>query len=380
MGNSVFILGADASVHAGAPEMRDFLDVAALVGRSEPGTADRQAFDRVGRARSELQLVHSKARFDLRNLESVFAAFEMAELFGRLGVLDVQDVPQLTKSIRRVIVRTLETSMNYRVIAGAIQPSEAYDQFARALYEIAGEGEHVSVGTFNYDVAVDFALACHFRQLDYCLQPHPLVADSVVELMKLHGSLNWGVCLNPDCRGIACCGINEFVDALEDPLAATDFRSTSVTLNVSAELPRTNHFNCRAGCGPDPVVIPPTANKLGFQAQLQPVWARAASRLAAADSIYVIGYSWPAADQFFNQLFALGSVSSQLLTRFCVVNPRQDVRVRFRDELLGQQASDRFLSLEQSGGNFNSGAISAIRRFYELGEVGPIQARTHRLK
>src|SRR5882672_30995 len=98
MGNSVFILGAGASVHAGAPVMRDFLDQAGLIGRSEPGTEDRRAFEIVTRARSELQLVHSKAQFDLRNLESVFAAFEMAEVFGRLGSLAKNDVNGLTRA------------------------------------------------------------------------------------------------------------------------------------------------------------------------------------------------------------------------------------------------------------------------------------------
>src|SRR5437667_8426579 len=127
MGNSVFILGAGASVHAGAPMMRDFLDQAAIVGRAEKGTPDREAFDIVSRARSELQLVHSKARFDLRNLESVFAAFETAELFGRLGTVAKADVSRLVASMRLVIVRTLEASMRFQVHVGAVQPSDKYN-------------------------------------------------------------------------------------------------------------------------------------------------------------------------------------------------------------------------------------------------------------
>src|SRR5262245_30803996 len=93
-------------------------------------------------------------------------------------------------------------------------------------------------------------------------------------------------------------------------------------------------------CGSDPVIIPPTGYKMDAQRSLQRVWRRAARRLAEADSIFVMSYSWPATDHFFHQLYALGSVGTSILSRFWVCDPDEKVRSRFRESLLGQQALD----------------------------------------
>jgi hypothetical protein len=82
--NSVFVLGAGASADVKVPLMREFLEVAEDIYRdSGPALASYADFALVVRARAELQAVHSKAEFDINNLESVFSAFEMAELLGR---------------------------------------------------------------------------------------------------------------------------------------------------------------------------------------------------------------------------------------------------------------------------------------------------------
>jgi alpha/beta superfamily hydrolase len=99
---------------------------------------------------------------------------------------------------------------------------------------------------------------------------------------------------------------------------------------------------CNKQCSNEPMIIPPTASKSGLHRELRTVWRRAAKRLAEADSIFVIGYSWPEGDHFFHQLYALGTVGETILSRFWVCNPNKQVRDKFRDELLGQQAKDCF--------------------------------------
>jgi len=80
MARTVFVLGAGASREGGAPLMNDFLDVAEeLLHQKRVGNA-AEHFELVLRARDSLQAVHSKAILNVRNLESVFGAFEMAEL------------------------------------------------------------------------------------------------------------------------------------------------------------------------------------------------------------------------------------------------------------------------------------------------------------
>ena len=51
------------------------------------------------------------------------------------------------------------------------------------------------------------------------------------------------------------------------------------------------------------------------------MWAHAATQLAEAENIIVIGYSLPKTDQFFPILYALGTVSKSILKRFSVFDP-----------------------------------------------------------
>src|SRR5262245_53300478 len=205
MSGTVFILGAGCSKQAGAPLMNDFLERAEEL-RTEPRlAADKESFDLVFRARNALQGVHSKSRLDLENVESLFAAFEMGEIFKRLGTLPRDEVSKLTRAIRRLITRTLELAIAYPVIersgmtlleAGshAVQPPTPYGSFVDLLSQLATKGE-VSVVTFNYDLCLDYALNCAGIPPDYCVDEFK---PKGFPLMKLHGSMNWSRCSKCD--------------------------------------------------------------------------------------------------------------------------------------------------------------------------------------
>ena len=124
----VFILGAGASKEAGAPLMRDFLDVSDSLREQQTGRT-REEFDLVFKAIAELQAVLAKAKIELDNIESVFAAFEMADLFGRLGSLKQEEVRDLTTAIKSVIVTTLESQILLRHREERLQPPNPYGNF-----------------------------------------------------------------------------------------------------------------------------------------------------------------------------------------------------------------------------------------------------------
>src|SRR3989442_5307164 len=114
MARTVFVLGAGASREGGAPLMNDFLDVAEeLFHQKRVGNA-AEHFELVLRARDSLQAVHSKAILNVRNLESVFGAFEMGRMLRRCGSLDVKDIEKLRTPLRVVITNTFELSPDIR--------------------------------------------------------------------------------------------------------------------------------------------------------------------------------------------------------------------------------------------------------------------------
>jgi hypothetical protein len=352
MSKTIFILGAGASAQGGAPVMRDFLDVARdlwALGKVGDAKAD---FERVFNAISGLKVVYSNSRLDLTNIETLFAACEMAKTLRKFpGQADSQDAADsVLRSLRKLIVRTLEISLPFNLrkgaeTRGALWPPEPYHDFAlliRHLIEESKPQHAVAVITFNYDIAADCALLHAGCPIKYGLDDsdQPAVAERVVPLLKLHGSISWGTSTD-DPKKVVPLQLGKIMNQADFTLRDEGpFRWT-----VSKDLEN-------AEMSSDPVLVPPTWNKADSHRALEKVWSSAAHELSDAENIFVIGYSMPETDSFFRHLYALGTVGSALLRRFWVFNPNKSVEPRFRD-LLGPGAAGRF--------RFNAGGISVFR-------------------
>ena len=92
-----------------------------------------------------------------------------------------------------------------------------------------------------------------------------------------------------------------------------------------------------------PIVVPPTWNKSEHHKEIENVWQTAASDLAEAENIFVIGYSLPPTDHFFRYLFALGTASDIRIRKFVVFDPHVKLGVgeRFKS-ILGPLALKRY--------------------------------------
>ena len=212
MADTVFVLGAGASKQGGAPLMGNFLETAQDLWRAGKVARTEQAFREVFQARDIFSSVHSKARLDLDNLESVFAAFEMARTIGGFASYDAADADQLTKALKTVIVTTLEETFRYYVGVRSVRAPDPYTAFAaliRRLQQDATPRHSVAVLTFNYDLGVDFALMHEGIGVDYGLTGQ---RSNGVAVLKLHGSLHWAKCSR--CGEIADWPLQKFIDGL----------------------------------------------------------------------------------------------------------------------------------------------------------------------
>ena len=334
MSKLVFILGAGCSVAAGAPTMPKFLDVAESIGRSKKlFVGDQEKFDLVFKAYDCLQSIYSKSsEIDLLNIESLFAAFEMAETTGALrGLTEPHTASQLVPAITRTIVRTIELSVKFPS-KGAPIP---YDRFC-AWFK--SRPLDVSILTFNYDLCLDWALHLAGLRPDYRLPNDGPNDRGSVDLLKLHGSLNWGHC--EQC-GIVPKRLHALTEwELNRVLAVAgpdDFR-----LAITDAISHQTCSRCSKSFREQPVIVPPTWNKGGFSSALMgTVWARAAEHLAEAEYIVIIGYSVPPTDQFFHYLYALGTMSQTRVKKILVYNPDESIEARYR-RLLGPTAISRF--------------------------------------
>ncbi|MCG9893938.1 MAG: SIR2 family protein [Fimbriimonadaceae bacterium] len=340
MSKVVFILGAGASRQAGAPLMHDFLDVARdLLSKGEvPDQEDD--FKRVFKAIGGLQRVHSKARLDLKNIESMFTVLELGNVIGRVPGINQEDIPSAINSLKRLIVTTLEKTMSFELSSDRVLPPPIYRRLGAVIRDITQRGnprQSVSIITFNYDVAVDLALLDAQLPIDYCLDTLG-ARDLSVPLMKLHGSLNWGQ--NVQTKEVKVLPIPGYVRHMNRQQRQTGNR---ILLPIGTGLPMFFREVFQEESEWSPLIVPPSWNKADYHKDLSKVWSRAADHLSEAEQIFIIGYSLPETDSFFRHLYALGSEGSDTLRRLWVFNPDESggTRERFLS-LLGPGAEDRF--------------------------------------
>jgi len=317
--------------------MKDFLDRAYNLRRYTDFDVDRASFDIVFQAIHELRTVFANSLLDLRNVESVFASFEMAELFRSLGALDQETVNKLSYSMRQLIVDTLEFSMMFeKNPQNTLVAPKPLRVFASLLGRLREKDHDVSVLTFNYDLGLDFALYRDQIPTWYALEPQGM--GDRFPLLKLHGSLNWSRC--PECKTIEVVDFNK--------AETRDSDGSRVHMRLAGRC-REVHA-CHSG-GREVAIVPPTWNKTQHHQQIAEVWRTASKKLSEAENIIIIGYSLPPTDEFFRYLFALGTVGRAWLQRLMVFNPSNEVQLRFRG-IFGPMARDRYEPFEGDKGYF----------------------------
>ncbi|MBU0515656.1 MAG: SIR2 family protein [Proteobacteria bacterium] len=137
--------------------------------------------------------------------------------------------------------------------------------------------------SLNYDILIDNALTrmyddvdldygvefTNFQRVDDWRPPRP---DKSVNLLKLHGSLNWLYC--PTCASLTITPKDKAVSTLVDhPIECDDCGSNMV-----------------------PIVIPPTFFKVMSNYFLQTIWRKAEGVLLETERLIFCGYSFPDAD------------------------------------------------------------------------------------
>jgi hypothetical protein len=339
MSSVVFILGAGASKQAGAPLMADFLDVATDLLRTNRVSEAKVHFERVFSAVGGLQAVHSKAQLDLNNIESIFTALELGRVIKRVPGIPPEDIAETIASLKEVIVRTLQATMPFPTRKSWIGVPKPYEAFAELLKHLAGEAfpaQTSSVVTFNYDVAADMALYRAGLGPNYAIDGAR--SNPGVDLLKLHGSLNWAT--ERGSRRICPLTLHQYLQKYSI-MGFEEHGETILPIGSQLQEFFGRHAQPPIEVDAEPVIVPPSWNKADYHQTLSNVWSAAASHLSEAEHIFVAGYSLPETDSFFRHLFALGSVGKAALRRLVVFNPDKTVDTRFRS-LLGPGALARY--------------------------------------
>ncbi len=331
---NVFILGAGFSADAGAPVMKDFLQRSKyLLDNPDPSlpAADREAFEGVFQFLRRLRAAQAKITLDLENIEHLFGLAEMDVEFGE------GNRGAFRRDLIFLILRTIENSIRGDLARGQWQivtkegdkpwgrrVEANYGELFAALASrkwIAGpqgigpDGQcQDTIITMNYDCFLDASLVRVGVTPDYQLPSAEYPRDwaglsARIVLLKLHGSANWLRCMSDFCKGKVWIWEGRQPDG-------------RLGYFYGAACP-----SCQRPI--EPVIVPPTWAKGGQRDIFAPIWTRALRALQQAGRVFIIGYSMPETDAFFQYMLGLALATNEEIDQVIVVNPDPDVEQKF---------------------------------------------------
>jgi len=338
---NVYVFGAGASKHVGAPLTKDFVaeGFSLLSMTDSHGKSiyplSMQKFILV--AKFIDRLYGSKLEMDVKkalNSKHVVPYFPIPSINieDLLSFVDLalrrrekwQPFEELQDALHEFIFTTLEqkTSFYHPVYYRGRTDGEldhnrnCYDKLVDYIMPV---DETNCMITFNYDLFLDWAVSRNNHDLlgDYNIEFADVEhfpsyerlhlkqrREDDVDLLKLHGSLNWARC--PHCLGL-------FLAYFRRYRQITDQSCPS--------------------CGNAhrvPVLVPPTLKKQMDIPELQCVWDRAEHFLERADTLTIIGYSFPDADIEAKWLFKRAIANNPWRPTLTLVEPKSDVREKVR--------------------------------------------------
>lgn len=341
----VFIFGAGASKDSGGPLIRDFMlqGMFYLCNQDSYNEITTSSFYKVFELVDLLYGTSFITEFDQARMQGLSHIGSMHRLqdvsiedllsFIDLGMsqevgserLEL-DYDNYKKALDNFIFETIQLETTHGDVYST-KPDGTTDH-RRTLYDMLVDyglniSDQISFITFNYDLLLDKAVSINDRDLigDYAV-PFAKVFNfdryerilrnkrlpSDVDILKLHGSLNWAVCT-----------------ACSAPHLAYYWRYT--------RLPQFHCSCCQALLAP--VLVPPSYRKsIGKYPFLADVWRKAQEVVGQADEIIVIGYSFPEADLEARWLFKKALFGRRHRPKLFVVEPEQAVREKIRSFFL----------------------------------------------
>lgn len=285
---------------------------------------DISHFLKIKKTYESLERVYANFRLNppLDNIESLFSLIDMGSQVSRFPeISNMEELGNLKSSIMEFIVRTIELKSRFIMDKRdkAIISPDLYNLFFEAVIDrliLDWDKINCSIITFNYDVALDFVLESRTDGVNYCFDELP--KSNYVKLMKLHGSINWGVCKE--------CMKTQIYRIRSAYVLSRAVSSSPIEISTKMQCD-----SCKERL--NPLLVPPTWNKTESE-DLKHVWKMAAKEISEAKKIIVIGYSLPLTDLFFPYLLALGMINILVFDGFWVFDPNQDTLNRF-ENLMG---------------------------------------------
>ncbi|MEW6401134.1 MAG: hypothetical protein AB1649_05000 [Chloroflexota bacterium] len=352
MTDNVIILGAGASVDAGIPVLANFVDkmlefgMRGMNGKEQLTNKDREVFEKVLQVRNQLDGYHGRASFDDHNIEDILSILSFNIMGG-----DDTDRDNLKWMIQG-IVRTIELTCTIKHDGelNKIQEigPEIYRYFWRKLINRFQPSNSLpSIITFNYDLVLERALFQVLINTEFgygASISEVLRKDGLV--LKYHSSL-----LSDYYYKLADARYTKFDDFPRDHIGKVlePCNPTEISEPLSVELlklhgslnfpsEKSEAYTNPMNPSNQPFLLPPVLNK-AFAGSEQKTWKVALQRLREAKNIVIVGYSLPITDIYMQYFFKAGLGPNINLNKIFVFDP-----VLFRDANSCREMEQRYES------------------------------------
>jgi len=312
---NIFILGAGFSKPAGLPTISEFYNEIKRIYLDKRFLLNKflqDCFKTVINYRNDLDKISSKTKIDLDNIEILFSYLDMDCKCSGDTTLN-----QIRKKLIYTIINTLKICTNFSEVEednnlkiiekykGAKQLNytegrkklkhslNIFEYFATVVSGKIGDRDYQfnlddSIITFNYDLILDQIFLKQNIGVNYCLESN---SKKGIKFLKLHGSANWLYC--PKCKKV-----NIYKRGYLHKIKKCD--------------------NCKHDL--EPLIVPPTWNKDSYNEKLNLIWEEAVNEIKQARRIFILGYSMPPTDMYFEFLMSLGLKNNSLIEKVYVVD------------------------------------------------------------
>jgi|GEM_PF-2594886 len=276
---TIFFLGAGASVSAGVPTFNNFRKQAILIDK-EISSKDEPIIKNL----FELVLNYWNENFNESNIEELYEAVEMREMLAEPEIITTKDIEEfIFYTIKKSSIKT----------ENSIGLFEDFLRFSLLFRPSA-------IITTNWDTILESSRQWPLESgwINYgCVKPYDPISYSEFSdygpkfcILKLHGSLNWGYCEN-------CGHIYYLTEKISDRLTSLD------GVKCNDDNCRENNFNLQRMIVPPKLskLIKPEPNSDSVSAtspyfKLVHIWKKAYNYLKLCERIFFIGYSFPETD------------------------------------------------------------------------------------
>jgi hypothetical protein len=347
MSNNVIVLGAGASSQAGIPLLAGFVDrmwefsVRGRNGSESLSNEDRMIFAKAIEVRNELDGYHGRAKFDDRNLEDILSILSFNVIAGKQS--DRNKLNWIVKAIARTIELTCTVKHDGRLDQIQTSGPDTYRKFWVNLFErFSPHGELPVIISFNYDLVLERAL---FQvlvnsiydpyknkfphqgiRLDYHYESLPTYAYGVKYVTYNGPSLErfYGTTLVP-----------------QQPAALLNVPTVEIlklhgSLNFPARKDKSDKTGTLTNSVNDPYILPPIFNKLTAN-DSRKSWEVAMSHLRSSKNIIIVGYSLPRTDIYMQYFLKAALGPNVNLNRIVVFDP-----ILFRRDSSSEDMMNRY--------------------------------------